>query len=216
MPPPHCARPSQSQQRVIARSIASPHLMAQVNRHDGRYQWAAVFLAYLAFSILVFGRGLVGHLTTAYIGRDADPPIYMWFLGWWRHAFEKRINPFLTDVVWAPRGFNLAWAAFIPPPAWIALPIERALGETAAYNILCIFALPLAAVSAFLLCRRVTGAFWPSILGGYIFGFSPYMLGELLGGHLNLTLAFSLPLAVLIGLRRLDGEISARRFTLEM
>ena len=190
--------------------------MVHVNSHYGRYERTAAFVFFLAFSILLFGRGLAGHLTTAYIGRAADPPIYMWFMRWWRYALDHRVNPFLTDLLWAPLGFNLAWSAFIPLPAWIAIPIGRWFGETAAYNILCLVALPLATLSAFLLCRRVTGAFWPSILGGYIFGFSPYMLGQMLGGHLNLIFAFPVPLAALAGLRRLDGEISARRFTLEI
>jgi hypothetical protein len=190
--------------------------MAQGNRHVGRYQALAAFLIYLALSIVLFGRGLPGHLATEYIGRDADPSIYMWYLRWWRYAIDNRINPFLTDLVWAPQGFNMAWAAFIPLPAWIVFPIGSLLGDAVAYNVLSIVALPLSAASAFLLCRRVTGTFWPSILGGYIFGFSSYMLSELLGGHLNLTLAFAVPLAALVGLRRLDGEISARRFTLEL
>ena len=73
--------------------------------------------------------------------------------------------------------------------------------------------LPLAAFCAFLLCRRVTGAFWPSVLGGYIFGFSPYMLGQVLA-HLDLVSVFPLPLIGLLTLRRLDAEISARRFTI--
>ena len=71
--------------------------------------------------------------------------------------------------------------------------------------------LPLAAFSAFLLCRRVTGAFWPSVLGGYIFGFSPYLLGEALG-HLVCIAVFPVPLIALIALKRLDEEISAARF----
>jgi hypothetical protein len=189
--------------------------MAQVDSHDGRPQLIATFLLYLAFSVLLFGRGLAGRLTTAYIGRAADPLVYIWFLRWWRYAVEYRVNPFLTDLLWAPRGFNLAWSAFIPLPAWIAIPIGRWFGEPAAYNILSVVAPPLAALSAFLLCRRVTGAFWPSVLGGYVFGFSPYMLGHTLGGHLNLTLVFPIPLMALVALRRLDGEISTRRFTLE-
>jgi hypothetical protein len=190
--------------------------MAPANSHYGRYERTAAFVFFLAVSILLFGRGLAGHLTAAYIGREADPLIYMWFLRWWRYALDHRINPFLTDLVWAPRGFNLAWSAFIPLPAWIAIPIGYAQGDAAAYNILCVLALPLAALSAFLLCRRVTGVFWPSILGGYIFGFSPYMLGQMLGGHLNLIFAFPIPLAVLAGLRRLDGEISSQLCTLEI
>ena len=190
--------------------------MARVNSSYGRYQSIAAFLSYLALSILIFGRGLAGRFTTACIGLESDPPMFMWYLRWWRYALEHRVNPFLTDLLWAPPGFNLAWSTFIPLPAWIVMPLGRAFGETAAYNFLCIIALPLAAAATFLLCRRVTGLFWPSILGGYIFGFSPFMLGEMLGGHLHLTLAFPIPLAVLSALRRLDGEISAPRFTLEI
>lgn len=190
--------------------------MARVNSSYGRYQSTAAFLSFLAFSILLFGRGLSGRLTTACIGLRTDPPMFMWYLRWWRYALEHRINPFLTDLVWAPLGFNLAWSTFIPLPAWLVIPFGRAFGETAAYNLLCVVALPLAALSAFLLCRRVTGAFWPSILGGYIFGLSPYMLGQILGGHLHLILAFPIPLAALTWLRRLDGEISARRFSIEI
>src|SRR5215469_3419708 len=190
--------------------------MAHGNRHLGRYQATAAFLLYLALSILLFGRALPGHAGSSYIGREADPSIYMWYLRWWRYAIDNRINPFLTDLVWAPQGFNMAWAAFIPLPAWLVFPIGSTLGDAVAFNVLSIFALPLSAVSAFLLCRRVTGDFWPSVLGGYIFGFSSYMLGELLGGHLNLTLAFAVPLAVVVALRRLDGDSSARCFTLEL
>jgi hypothetical protein len=190
--------------------------MARVNSNYGRYQSIAAFLSYLAFSILLFGRGLAGRFTTACIGLETDPPMFMWYLRWWRYALEHRVNPFLTDLLWAPPGFNLAWSTFIPLPAWLVMPLGRAFGETAAYNFLCIIALPLAAIATFLLCRRVTGLFRPSILGGYIFGFSPFMLGEMLGGHLHLTLAFPIPLAVLSALRRLDGEISATRFTLEI
>jgi hypothetical protein len=190
--------------------------MARVTSRYDRYQSIAAFLFYLAFSLLLFGRGLSGRSTTACIGLKSDPIMFMWYLRWWRYALEHRVNPFLTDLLWAPPGFNLAWSTFIPLPAWIVMPLGRAFGETAAYNFLCVIALPLAATAAFLLCRRVTGVFWPSLLGGYIFGFSPFMLGEMLGGHLHLLLAFPIPLAVLSTLRRLDGEISARRFTLEI
>src|SRR5579862_3743747 len=189
--------------------------MARANSHHGRYDSLASFVLFLALSVFLFGRGLAGRFTTACIGLETDPPMFMWYLRWWRYALEHRVNPFLTDLLWAPLGFNLAWSTFIPLPAWIAIPIGRVLGEAAAFNVLGIVALPLAALSAFLLCRRVTGAFWPSILGGYIFGFSPYMLGQLLGGHLHLVFAFPIPLAILTALRRLDGDISARRFILE-
>src|SRR3984957_15280001 len=137
----------------------------------------------------------------------------MWFFNWWRFSFAHGLNPFVTDWVWAPLGINLAWTTFVPLLAWISIPLQLTVGEPATYNIMISLALPLAALSAFLLCRRVTGAFWPSVLGGYIFGFSPYMLGQVLE-HLVLVAVFPVPLIALVTLNRLDAEISARRFAI--
>lgn len=171
----------------------------------------SIFGLYAAISLTCFARALPGHLGNFYIGRDTDPPQTMWFFNWWRFSLSHGLNPFTTDLVWAPRGINLAWTALVPLPAWVSIPLQAAVGEPATYNIIVILMLPLAALSAFLLCRRVTGAFWPSILGGYIFGFSPYMLGQVLE-HLVLIAVFPVPLVVLLTLKKLDGDISARRF----
>ncbi len=168
---------------------------------------------YLAVSLIYFARALPGHPGEFYIGRDTDPPQTMWFFNWWRFSLAHGLNPFFTDWVWAPSGVNLAWTAIVPILAWVSIPLQITMGEPAAYNVIVTFALPLAAFSAFLLCRRVTGSFWPSVLGGYIFGFSPYMLGQVLG-HLNLVAVFPVPLIVLSTLKKLDGEISARRFAI--
>src|SRR5277367_3945246 len=189
--------------------------MPRSDRPDGPCESSAAFVVYLAFSFLVVARGVPGRPGIAFIGEGSDPVVYMWYLRWWRYAFEHRLNPFLTDLLWAPLGFNLAWTTFIPIPAWLVMPIGHALGEAVAYNILCVIALPLAAASGFILCRRVGSTLWPSLLGGYIFGFSPYMLGQLLGGHMHMVFAFPIPLAILSALRRLDGDISPRRFIVE-
>jgi hypothetical protein len=79
------------------------------------------------------------------------------------------------------------------------------------YNIAGLLAPPLAGFFAFLLLRRLTGAFWPALVGGWLFAFSSYMLGEQTG-HINLTLVFLVPATVHIVVRRLAGEVSVRRF----
>src|ERR1035437_10098618 len=168
---------------------------------------------YGAISLLFVDRALLGHLSDYYIGRETDPPMFMWYIRWWRYAFDHRINPFLTDLLWAPVGINLAWTTFVPLPSLISIPLQVTVGEPATYNIGVMLMPPLAAFSAFLLCRRVSGAFWPSVLGGYIFGFSPYMLGQVLA-HLHMVAVFPVPLIALLALKKLDGEISARRFTI--
>jgi hypothetical protein len=173
----------------------------------------AIFGLYLAIALIYFARGLAAHPGNWYLGRDTDPGQTMWFFNWWRFASAHRLNPFVTDWVWAPLGINLAWTTFVPLPAWFSIPLQLTVGEPATYNIVVMLMLPLAALAAFVLCQRVTGgAFWPSVLGGYIFGFSPHMLGEVLG-HLVVIAVFPVPLIALITLRRLDGEISAARFT---
>jgi len=187
--------------------------MVRVNSHDGRYERTAVFVFFLTFSILLFGRGLAAHLATAYLGRETDPGVHMWFFNWWRFSLAHGLNPFITDFVWAPLGINLAWTTCVPLPSLISIPLQVTVGEPATYNIIAMLLVPLAALSAFLLCRRVTGAFWPSVLGGYIFGFSPYMLGQVLG-HLVEFAVFPVPLIVLLTLKRLDNEISSPRYAI--
>ncbi len=178
------------------------------------YRWRAVAILglYLAISLIFFARGLIGHPGYC-VGRETDPPQTMWFFNWWRFSLAHGLNPFITDFVWAPLGINLAWTAFVPLPSLISIPLQLTVGEPATYNVIVTLMPPLAAFAAFLLCRRVTGTFWPSVLGGYIFGFSPYMLGQVLA-HLNLVAVFPVPLIVLLTLKRLDGEISARRFAI--
>ncbi len=169
-------------------------------------------LLYLLVSGFFFARGLIGH-PGFYIGRETDPPQTMWFFNWWRFSLSHGLNPFVTDFVWAPLGINLAWTTFVPIPSLISIPLQLTVGEPATYNIIVTLMLPLAAFAAFLLCRRVTGAFWPSVLGGYIFGFSPYMLGQVLG-HLVEFAIFPVPLIALLTLKRLDAEISSRRYAI--
>ncbi|MBF6567616.1 MAG: hypothetical protein IVW54_01920 [Candidatus Binataceae bacterium] len=177
--------------------------------HEG----IAVFVLYLLFSIIILDRGLLfGHCVNCHVGQDTDPALFVWFLNWWRYAIAHRLNPFWTNLVWTPLGTNLAWTTFVPLPGVVSIPLQRMFGVRTAYNLLCTLAMPLAGVSAFALCRRVTNSFWPSVLGGYVFGFSPYMLAESLG-HLVLVAIFPVPLIALVVVRRIDGSISARGYT---
>jgi hypothetical protein len=62
-----------------------------------------------------------------------------------------------------------------------------------------------------LLCGELTGHFWPSILGGYLFGFSQYVLAHMLA-HVCLLVIFPIPLAVYFTLLRIDGRIGRTVF----
>ena len=74
-----------------------------------------------------------------------------------------------------------------------------------------ILAVPLAAGGAYLLCRELSDRLLPSLVGGLLFGLSPYMLGHTLSQHLNLVFVFPLPLVALCCLRYVRGKTSPRR-----
>ncbi len=114
-------------------------------------------------------------------------------------------------MVWAPLGINVAWTTCVPLLAIISTPIQKMFGLVAAYNALVTMSMPAAAWCAFLLCRHLTHRFWPALIGGYLFGFSPYMLGQAFS-HLHLIAVFPIPLIVLVVIRRMEGEISPARY----
>lgn len=136
----------------------------------------------------------------------------MWCLVWWPHAIAHGLNPFISRVIWAPTGFNLTWATSIPALALALWPITLAFGPVVAYNLAALLAPALAALAAFLLCRKLTGNFAAALVGGGLYGFSPYEMGHLVGGHLSLTFTFVPPLCLLIFVRLLDGSIERRKF----
>ena len=167
---------------------------------------------YLAISIVFFGRGLIGQFGSAYVGMGMDPTLMAWFLVWWPHAIANHLNPLLTHAIWWPTGYNLAWSPCLPLVSVLFIPITVTLGPVAAFNTLCLLSLPLDAWCAFTLCTYVTRRYWPSFLGGYIFGFSPYMLGQLIAGHLHMLIVFSVPLAAYLALRRLAHNMERGDF----
>ena len=164
---------------------------------------------YFALAALFFGRGVCARSTTAYIGKGGDPPQLMWLMAWWPHALARGLNPLFTDAIWAPHGLNLAWATSMPLASLIAAPAIAIAGPVAVYNLLCLLTLALASWTAFVLCRYLTGAYCASLAGGYIFGFSAYMLGQTLA-HLDLLLVFPIPLFTLLLIRGFRADISWR------
>ena len=164
---------------------------------------------YVALAALFFARGLDGRLSNSYIGKGVDPPQSMWLMAWWPHAMAHGLNPLFSDAIWAPHGLNLAWATSMPLLSLIAAAPIAAVGPVAIYNASCVFALALAAWIAFVLCRYLTQAYGASLVGGYVFGFSAYMLGQTLA-HLDLLLVFPIPLFSLLVIRGFRADIAWR------
>jgi len=178
-----------------------------------RQRFAALAL-YLALAAFLFARPSAPQFATSYLGWGADQCFFIWCLVWWPYAFTHHLNPFVANLVFAPSGLNLTWTTPVPLISALALPLTSTLGPVATYNLLCVICPALGAWSAFFLCRYLTRDFWSSLMGGYLFGFSAYSLGHMLGGHLDCFAVFVLPLIVYLVLARIEGQIEHRTFAL--
>ena len=170
------------------------------------------YLVYQAIAIVLWAIPILGDPAHRILGTEVgDTRFYEWALRWTPWALQHAGNPIFSDRIFAPAGIDLARTTFIPGPALVMYPITRVFGPLVSYNVLMAVAPALAAWAAYLVCHRVTGAFWPSLLGGYLFGFSTYMVGQM-HGHVNLVLIFPVPLAVYLVVRRVEGSIEIVAF----
>jgi hypothetical protein len=170
--------------------------------------WVRALAFYLSMALLTIARHALGHPgTVCACDGTQDPASYMWALAWWPHAIAAGLDPFVTHYLWSPTGVDVAQGAMIPTAALALAPVTGLVGPIAAYNVLSVAGPVLAALTAYLLCRRIVGRELPAVAGGYLFGFSAYEFAQLTG-HLNLTLVFLIPVIVHVALRRVDREIS--------
>jgi hypothetical protein len=171
---------------------------------------------YILMSLLCFGIPVIAHPGSRIVASDPlDSSAFMWFLAWWPHALLHGLNPFVTHAMFVPEGFNLTWAAAMPGPSLVLSPITLAFGPAVTWNVIQLAAPALSGWTAFLLCRHLTRRVGPSLAGGWVFGFSPYMLIHLTGGP-NLALVALLPVLVGLVVRRVDGSIGSKRFLVAM
>src|SRR5271165_3151537 len=168
-----------------------------------------VFLLYLGISFCFFG-GIADYRTN-YIGEGSDPFAYIWFLNWWPWALTHGLNPMISHYVWYPEGFNMTWAGSMPVGALAIWPVTSWLGSIVSYNVLMLLSPALSAWTAFLLAKYLTRNPVASFVAGYLYGFSSYEIGHMLG-HLNLLPIFAVPLFVLIVVKRFRGDLSLFQF----
>jgi hypothetical protein len=173
----------------------------------------APLVLYAVFAVAWIGRGVVSHPTTHVLGdADRDKTILMWSFLWWPHAIAHGHDPFVANVVWVPHGVDLSWVTSSPTLALVLSPLTETLGPVFSYNVAALAAPPLAAWATFLLARRLTGDVPSSLVAGFLFGFSPYLISQSVS-HLNLSFVCLVPLAGLLAVRFFEGDFGSRRYT---
>jgi hypothetical protein len=200
--------------RVGASRLAA--VASRVSRALAGRRGGTAFALYLIVAFAFIGIRVVAHPEGRMVGGlFTDPQIFIWSFAWWPHAILHGQNPFFTHAIWEPDGFNLTWATSVPGLAIAFAPVTLLFGPILAYNVASILMPALAAWTAFLLCRRLTGKVWPSLAGGYLFGFSTYVLSAELT-HIFSAAVFLLPVAALLAVRFLQSDLDGRGFAVRM
>jgi hypothetical protein len=131
------------------------------------------------------------------IGGGSDPEQTMWTLGWPQHALALGQNPWLTDHLDYPDGVNLMWTPTPLAPALLIAPVVATWGPVVAYNLLMTLGPALSAWAASAAIHRLVPHRGAALLGGLLYGFSPYVLAQELG-HLGFVMAWLPPLVLLL------------------
>src|SRR6266566_2592262 len=156
---------------------------------------AGVGLLYLAmamafFATIWFTPG--GPFSTA-LGVGGDPQLAIWFLRWQGFALAHGHNLLFTTYLDAPQGVNLMWNTTAPLLGVALAPLTLTLGGVFAYNVAETLGLASSAMAAFVMIRRYVRATdtigtLAALVGGALYGFSPYMAAHALGHPPAVTL----------------------------
>lgn len=198
---------------------ADPALAAGTGQLAGRgmaaspaFQGLAALAVYLGIWVVAEVLPLAAHPGWPQFLAGRDPNFYVWSLRWWPYAIAHGLNPLHSTEVGAPAGDSLAWVTSIPPLALLVFPLTALAGPVVSFNLLVVTAIPVSGWAAFVLCRRLTQRFWPSLAGGAVYGFSAYEMNHIFAGQLNLAFSLLLPLMAYLVVLWRDGRIGSRAF----
>ncbi len=154
----------------------------------------AVVIGYIVIGAVAFWP--VFPLSTHLFGYGGDFVQSLWFLAWVPYAIDHGLNPYFSHAMFVPTGVNLAATAPVPLLGLITAPFALFFSPVERANVLLLLAMPISATAALVVLRKWHVWLPAAALGGLIYGFSPYMVGQATA-HLNLVF---LPLPPFIAL----------------
>jgi Dolichyl-phosphate-mannose-protein mannosyltransferase len=155
----------------------------------------AVLAAYVAFAAAAFWTAWRAP-TARWVGYDFDPVLFIWHLRWLPFALGHGHDPFTSNYLNYPQGFNLMWNTSILFPAFLLSPLTLLFGTVFSYNVLSTLALALSGWCAYFAFRRYVRR-EAAAVGGVLYGFSSFMFGQAFN-HPHLTIALFPPLVLLL------------------
>src|ERR1700722_2052619 len=152
--------------------------------HGSRLGSAVVIAIYCLVGAAAFWP-VLPDISTRLFGADWDYAQSVWFLGWIPHALAHGLNPFFSGAMFAPAGVNLAQNTSSPLLGLMTAPLAAMTTPVVIANLVMVTAMPISAAAAYIVLRKWRVWVPAAGLGGLVYGFSPYMVGQSLG-HVDL------------------------------
>lgn len=142
---------------------------------------------------------ITGSPTSTITCQCGDPSQELWFLAWTPWALIHGHSPFLSNAIYAGQGganmmTNTSWML----PAVLLAPVTWLFGPIASFNVAAVLAPAVSGWCFFAAARKLTAFLPAQVLGGLLYGFSPFILQNDPFGHINFTLAFFPPLVFIL------------------
>ncbi len=173
-----------------------------------------VVVVYLLIGTAAYWSMLPG-ISQHLFGFDPDFTQAMWFMAWVPHAIGHGLNPLFSNAIYVPRGVNLMDSASSPLLGLFTAPFALVVNPVVRANLLLLLAMPVSATAGFAVFRRWQVWMPAAALGGLIYGFSPYMVGETLY-HVELTFLPLPPFIALTVASILQNKGSPRRLGIQL
>ncbi len=189
-----------SKQSIAAKVIArkTPSARELRFRRLGRLIGLPLLLYFVLFCIFTWP--WIGHFNTHYFTDAGDGLQNVWNM-WWvdKSVTQLHQSPWYTTYLHVPFGVTLVAQTLNPINGFIGIILQHVFGLSLvqAFNTMIIFSFVSGGLFMFWLCRYMTRAYVPSLIGGAIFTFSSYHFSHAIG-HMQLVSLEFIPLYVLL------------------
>ena len=132
-----------------------------------------------------------------------DTWLFLWDLWWIKHALvDLATNPFHTDLLMSPQGADLYLHTLATVDGVLSIPLQLLTGNLIlTWNVLTLLSFAASGLAMYALSYHVNRNHAAAIVSGYIFAFSPFIMMHLVGGHLNISTTWPIPLFILFVIR---------------
>jgi hypothetical protein len=141
----------------------------------------------------------------------------IWVNAWVAHAVAHLQNPFFSHNLMHPYGVNLLANAYNVGMSLVFVPVTWALGPVASTNLQLMLDPVLGSLAMGLVLTRFVKVQWLCVVGGLLWGFSPFVVSALEQGWTNVGLLVAPPLVMwLVAELYRDGGWTPRRIGLSI